>query len=107
MANGSSKSLGILLSRGPGSAEIELIRGLARASVGRSVRVFLFLMAEGADLLGTPVARELRDFGVRISVCTQSAKARDLPLDLEFVDYSSQFQLGRLVASADRFVSFA
>jgi len=107
MVNGSSKSLGILLSRGPASSEVELIRGLARASVGRSIRVSLFLMAEGADLLGTAVVRELLEFGVRVSVCTQSARERDLPLDLEFVDYSSQFQLGRLVALADRFVSIA
>ena len=107
MLDGPSKTLGILLSRGPGSAEAELIRGLARAARGRRPRILLFLMAEGADLLVTPMLGELTDLGVRVSVCTQSVTERDLPLDLEDVDYASQFQLGRLVALADRFVSFA
>ena len=103
--NGPPKSLGILLARGPESEEARLVRGLAGAAAEKSVRVALFLMAEGADLLRSPVVRELTDLGVRVSVCTQSVTERGLPRDLDHVDYASQFQLGRLVATADRFVA--
>ena len=67
--------------------------------------VRLFLMAEGAELLGTELVGELTALGVTVSVCTQSVTERELPLDLDEVDYASQFQLGRLVATADRFLS--
>ena len=104
---GPPKSLGILLARGPESAEARLIRGLAGAAAQRRVRVAVLLMTEGADLLLSPVVRELTDLGVRVSVCSQSVTERGLPRDLDHVDYASQFQLGRLVATADRFVALA
>ena len=104
---GPPKSLGILLTRGPESEAARLIRGLAGSAARKRVRVVLFLMAQGADLLRSPLVRELTDLGVRISVCTQSVTERGLPTDLDHVDYASQFQLGRLVATADRFVALA
>ncbi len=104
---GPPKSLGILLTRGPESEEVRLIRGLAGAAAQKRVRVVLFLMAGGADLLLSPVVRELTDLGVQVSVCTQSVTERGFPRDLDHVDYASQFQLGRLVATADRFVALA
>jgi sulfur relay (sulfurtransferase) complex TusBCD TusD component (DsrE family) len=104
--DGPPKSLGILLSRGPKSADAQLVCDLARAAGDRPVRIALFLMAEGADLLESPVVHELTDLGVQVSVCTRSVTERGLPTDLEHVDYASQFQLGRLVANADHFVSF-
>jgi sulfur relay (sulfurtransferase) complex TusBCD TusD component (DsrE family) len=107
MVDGPLKTLGVMFSRHPDSAEATLVRNLALAAAGRRIRVLLFLMAEGAELIGTPVLGELTSLGVRVSVCTQSVTERGLPLDLEAVDYSSQFQLGRLVASSDRFISFA
>ena len=105
--NGPPKSLGILLARGPESTEARLTRGLAGAAARRRVHVAVFLMAQGADLLRSPLVRELTDLGVRVSVCTQSVTERGLPMDLDHVDYASQFQLGRLVATADRFVALA
>ncbi len=80
---------------------------LAGAAAKRRGTVDLFLTGEGADLLNSPRAAELAVLGVRVSVCTQSAIERGLPLDLDHVNYASQVQLGRLVAEAARFVSFA
>jgi hypothetical protein len=107
MMVGTEKSLGILLTRGADSAEAELVGSLVRAAADRRIAIAVFLMAEGADLLRSPLVSGWVALGARISVCTQSVTERGLPDDLDTVDYASQFQLGRLVATADRFLSLA
>lgn len=100
-------SLGILLTRGPGTADAARAAALARAGVRRGLRVELFLMTEGVDLLaGADAAALVRD-GVRVRVCTRSVTDRAAPVDAEGVDYASQYQLAQSVAGSDRFVSFA
>jgi sulfur relay (sulfurtransferase) complex TusBCD TusD component (DsrE family) len=100
-----ARRLGILLTRGPGTREARWAAALARAAARRGISTRVFLMDEGAHLLAVGGASEFRQPGVRVSACTQTVLERDLPTDVAEVDYASQFQLARIVASANRFVS--
>ena len=73
------KTLGILLTRGPGHADVGRALGLAHAAAERGARVEIFLMAEGADLLGAPDVLAFDRPGVRVTACTLSAMSRDAP----------------------------
>ena len=99
-------NLGILLARRPASKEAAWGIALARAAIGQGHGVELFLMGEGAELVSAAETTELSELGVRVFVCTRSVTERDLPLDLDHIDYAGQFQLGRMVDRVDRFVSF-
>jgi sulfur relay (sulfurtransferase) complex TusBCD TusD component (DsrE family) len=99
------RSLGILLTRGPGTEEARWAIALARSGARAGIAVRLFLMADGVDLLGEEGARELAEPGVAVSACSQTVIARGLPTGHPHVDYASQHRLARIVAGSDRFVS--
>jgi len=99
--------IGILLTRGPETADARIALDLAAAAARRGHRVDLFLMAEGVDLLDGDGAVRLERDGIRPAVCTQSVLDRRGPKGLGFVDYAGQAVLARMVARADRFVAFS
>lgn len=105
MTDPERRSLGILLTRGPGTEEARWATALARTGARAGIAVRLFLMADGVDLLEGEEARDLDEPGVAVSSCSQTVIARGLPTGHPHVDYASQHRLARIVAGSDRFVS--
>jgi len=104
MIDSSPLRLGVLLAAPSSSARAELAGDLIESARRRDHRVDVFLMHDGVDALADGTAAAWIAAGAGVSVCTQSAVHRRSPLDIDGVDYASQYVLATIVAEADRFV---
>jgi len=120
MENGSASkkrlAFGILMTTSPEHQNSHTVCRLAEALLSAGHAVELFLMDDGVyNLLSIPKAgspssrlQEVQSKGLKISLCTQSAENRGLSESdcLAGAAWRSQHELSRIVAGADRFLTF-
>jgi len=100
------KKLGVLLSTGPGHANLETAVALSDAALARGVQLYLYLIDDGVRVLEDPRIHALPDRGARVFVCAYGCQKRRLPLrDPERVTYCGLVVLTDLINGTDRFVA--
>ena len=99
------KKLGILVSCDPAHRNFSHAVGLARAAVGRGVKVYLYCIDEAVRGVAREEMQRLKNDGVVLYGCAFSARTRNLPID-DLATYTGLTIVSDLLASTDRFVSF-
>jgi predicted peroxiredoxin len=99
------KNLGILVSCDPAHRNFSHAVGLARAAVGRGVKVYLYCIDEAVRGVAREEMQRLKNDGVVLYGCAFSARTRNLPID-DLATYTGLTIVSDLLASTDRFVSF-
>ncbi|MAF12314.1 hypothetical protein CMK11_17850 [Candidatus Poribacteria bacterium] len=103
-----TRTLGILLTTSPESADVHTVIQLTRAARGQGRRVRIFVMCDGAYNLNTDEFRKLALEGAEIAACGQNAWERGVEEtdDIPNLTWGSQYDFARMTAECDRVISF-
>jgi len=100
------KKLGILLSTGPESPNLDTAVGLSGAALSRGADLYLYLIDDGVRALGDPRIRALPARGAKLFVCAYGCQKRRIPLeDAADVTYCGLVVLTDIINATDRFVA--
>lgn len=105
MASLSGKKLGLLLSSPPANPNLETVIRLAEAAMGKSHKVYLYLIDEGTQAMTDPRLEELTDRGLKLFVCAYGAEKHGIPVQGKATP-CGLVVLSDLVKACDRFLSF-
>ncbi|MBI1848234.1 MAG: DsrE family protein [Candidatus Rokubacteria bacterium] len=100
------KKLGVLLSTGPDTTNLQTALGLGDAALGRGDDLYLYLIDDGVRALDDPRVRALPGRGAKVFVCAYGCQKRRIPLDDGAgVTYCGLVVLTDIVNGTDRFVA--
>ena len=96
----------ILVHKGQDEGAMASVLSIARAAKARNHVVKIFAMAAGVTNLAREDFISLIDDGVEIAVCSHNCGQYKAPMDIEGVNYGSQYDLALSMNECDRFISF-
>ena len=98
------KKLGLMVSTGPGHANLETALGLGRAALARGAEVYLYLIDDAVAAVEDPRLQELAGRGLRLFVCAYGCQKRGQPLS-ERATNCGLVVLTDIINATDRFVA--
>jgi sulfur relay (sulfurtransferase) complex TusBCD TusD component (DsrE family) len=99
------RSLGILLSTGPGNTNLDTAVGLAGAALKSGAEVYLYLIDEGVLAVDEPRFDSLRASGLKLYACAYGAQQHGVPRKEEKAIYCGLVVLSNIVSVCDRFIA--
>lgn len=99
------RSLGILLSTGPTTANLSIAINLSAAALNAHVNVYLYLIDEGVLTVADPRFQPLRDSGLRVFACAYGAQQHGVARQEEHATYCGLVVLSQIISTCDRFVA--
>ena len=98
------RKLGILLSTGPGHANLTTCLGLGRAALDRGTNLYLYLVDDGVANIDDDRILELGRRGAKLFVCAYGCQRRRLPIT-DKATYCGLVVLTDLINGCERFVA--
>ena len=99
------QSLGLLLSTGPESPNLETAVSLSDAALKTGKDVYLYLIDEGVLTVDEPRFQGLRDAGLKLFACAYGAQQRGVPRKDDKATYCGLVVLSNIVSACDRFIA--
>jgi len=100
------RSLGILLSTGPSSANLSTAVHLSGAALKAGVDVYVYLIDEGVLTVDDPCFQSLRNSGLKLFACAYGAQQHGVARKDDTATYCGLVILSNIVSTCDRFVAF-
>lgn len=99
------ESLGLLLSTGPESPNVDTAIGLTDAGLRAGKDVFLYLIDEGVLTVDDPRFQPLREAGLKLFACAYGAQQHGVARKDDKATYCGLVVLSNIVSACDRFIA--